>query len=67
MSSVSSDITYLVMEKFFPTPTCQTCDHFWYNKMKDMVSSHAYDHSMVIGIFTCDPQLYEHIINNYIN
>ena len=26
--SMSSDITYLVMEKFSPTPTCQTCDHF---------------------------------------
>ena len=32
---------------FPPTPTCQTCDHFWYNTMKDRLSSHAYDHSMV--------------------
>ena len=39
-------------KSFSPTPW-KTCDHFYHNKMKDIVSSHAYDHSMV-GPFTGD-------------
>ena len=25
---------YLVMEGISPTPPCETCDHFWYNKIQ---------------------------------
>ena len=51
---LSSDNAYLVMEKFSPTPTRQTCDHLVYSKINLhdlgrilLVSSRAYDHSMV--------------------
>ena len=53
MPSVSSDITYLVMEKFFldtnmpdMRPRLVQSDKSPWPR-KDMVSAHAYDHSMV--------------------
>ena len=57
-------------KSFSPTPTCQTCDHFEYTKI------HLHDLGRILwsllthittrwlGLFTCDPHLYENNINN---
>ena len=64
MSSMSSDITSLVMEEFSPETNMPDMRPLLVQLRLRvcMISSHAYDHSM--GLFTCDTQLYEYNINN---
>ena len=50
---------------FVPTPTCQTCDYFYRNKihlhdLRRIWSLLTHMTTRWLGLFNCDPQLYEY-------